>query len=68
MKIATEESDFASTAFLQWFVTEQVEEEASTGEVVEKLKRIGDRGHGLYLIDRELGQRPAPSAPAEGSQ
>ena len=69
MKIATEESDFASTAFLQWFVTEQVEEEASTGEVVERLKRIGDHPHGLYMIDRELGQRQAaPPTAAESAQ
>ncbi len=43
--------------FLQWYVAEQVEEEASVGEVVRKLKLIGDSGGGRFMIDNELGQR-----------
>ena len=58
------ESDHASNAFLQWFVTEQVEEEESVSEVVDQLKLIGDDRGALFMIDRELGQR-APAAPQE---
>lgn len=55
--ISLQERDHASNAFLQWFVTEQVEEEASADAVVQKLKLAGDHGGGLFMIDRELGAR-----------
>jgi ferritin len=55
--LAIEERDHASNAFLQWFVTEQVEEEASTDEVVQKLKLAGQDGSGLFMIDQELATR-----------
>jgi ferritin len=55
--IAVKEKDHASNAFLQWFVTEQVEEESSANDVVQKLKLAGDRGGWLFLVDRELAQR-----------
>ncbi len=55
--LAVRENDYASQAFLQWFVTEQVEEEKNTGEVVETLKMVGDKSEALFLLDRELGQR-----------
>jgi ferritin len=55
--LATGENDYASQAFLQWFVTEQVEEEKNAGDVVETLKMIGDRSEALFLLDRELGRR-----------
>ena len=51
------EKDHATNAFLQWFVTEQVEEEASFGLIVKKLERIGDDGNGLLRLDEELAQR-----------
>jgi ferritin len=54
---AVAEKDHATNAFLQWFVTEQVEEEKSADEVVQKLKRISDAPGGLYMLDKELGQR-----------
>ncbi|MGQ9732832.1 MAG: ferritin [Candidatus Zipacnadales bacterium] len=56
VNLATEEKDHASTSFLQWYVDEQVEEEASFDEVVQKLKLVGDGG-GLFMVDRELAQR-----------
>ena len=56
--------DHAANAFLQWFVTEQVEEEASAQEIRDKLELAGDNGAVLFMIDQELGQRPAPAAPA----
>ncbi|MGD9817507.1 MAG: ferritin [Desulfomonilaceae bacterium] len=55
--ISLQARDHASNAFLQWFVTEQVEEEASADAVVQKLKLTGDHGGGLFMIDRELGAR-----------
>lgn len=63
-KIATEEADYASQAFLQWFVTEQVEEEKNATGVLETLKLVGDEGQALVMLDRELGQRQ-PEAEAE---
>ena len=57
VNIATEERDHATTNFLQWFITEQVEEETSADSVVQKLKLIGNEGGGLYLLDQELGRR-----------
>jgi len=55
--VAQAEKDHAAVAFLQWFVTEQVEEEASAGDVVAQLRLIGNDGRGLLMLDRELGQR-----------
>ncbi|MCD6532488.1 MAG: ferritin [Deltaproteobacteria bacterium] len=57
--IAIAEKDHATNIFLQWFVTEQVEEEASVDAVLQKLKMVGDQGHGLFMMDRELGARGA---------
>jgi len=55
--LAVAESDHATNIFLQWFVTEQVEEESSVDEVVQKLKLAGDAPGALFLIDQELAQR-----------
>ncbi|MCD4700301.1 MAG: ferritin [Candidatus Aegiribacteria sp.] len=55
--LAREEKDHMTDNFLQWYVAEQVEEESSVGEVVRKLKLIGDSGGGRFMIDNELGQR-----------
>lgn len=55
--LADSEKDHATKIFLQWFVTEQVEEEASVGEVVDKLKLIKDNTSGLFLLDAEMGKR-----------
>ena len=55
--LSISESDHATNNFLQWFVTEQVEEEASADEVVKKLKLAGKSAGGLFMIDRELAQR-----------
>lgn len=57
MQKACEEKDHASVIFLQWFVTEQVEEEATASGIVEKLKLIGDSMNGLFMLDRALGAR-----------
>jgi len=62
---ALDERDHATNIFLQWFVTEQVEEEASASAIVDKLKMIGKDANGLFVLDQELGQRvftPPPPA------
>ncbi len=60
------ERDHATTIFLQWYVTEQVEEEANASGIVSKLKMIGHDASSLFALDQELGQRiftmPAPAA------
>ena len=62
--LAVRENDYASQTFLQWFITEQVEEEKNAGDVVETLKMVGDKREALFLLDRELGQRRAEEEPA----
>jgi ferritin len=57
VKLTTEQADYAIGILLQWFVTEQVEEEASVAKVVETLKKIGASGSGLIMYDRQLGKR-----------
>jgi ferritin len=66
--LAVKARDHATNNFLQWFVSEQVEEEASADEVVQRLKLVGDDPSGLFMIDRELAQRVfvAPAATGEG--
>jgi ferritin len=55
--LANQESDHATATFLQWFVSEQVEEESTADSIVQKLKLVGSSGPGLFMMDRELGQR-----------
>ncbi len=57
--IATEERDHATQSFLQWFVDEQVEEEANVSDLLDSLRLIeGEaKGNGLFMLDRELRQR-----------
>ena len=62
--LAVKENDYASQTFLQWFVTEQVEEEKNARDVVETLKMVGDRSEALFLLDRELGRRGNGDPPA----
>lgn len=57
--MAVQHSDYASQVFLQWFVTEQVEEERAATEIVHTLKSIGGEPASLLILDRELGARPA---------
>ncbi len=64
--LAVKEKDHATQIFLQWFVTEQIEEEENATEIIGQLKLAGD-GSGLFLVDRELAARvftppPAPAA------
>jgi ferritin len=64
--LAIKENDHASNTFLQWFVSEQVEEEASADEVVQQLKMMENAPGGMFMLDRELGQRVFTPPAAEG--
>ena len=55
--LATNENDYATQVALQWFITEQVEEENTAMTVVDRLKIAGDDGAALLFLDRELGSR-----------
>jgi ferritin len=59
--LAGKEHDHASAHFLQWFIGEQIEEEANASEIAKQLKRIGGDNQGLFLLDRELATRPMPA-------
>ena len=67
VEIALEKHDHATNIFLQWFVSEQVEEEESVSGVLEQLKLMGDAQGGLFMIDRELAKR-SPSGGSEESE
>jgi ferritin len=55
--LALEHSDHPTHQMLQWFVAEQVEEEANADEIVQKLKLVGNEGYGVFMLDRELATR-----------
>ena len=57
MDLAVSKSDHATQIFLQWYVTEQVEEEENDNDIIARLKLIGDNPHGLLMLDRELADR-----------
>lgn len=65
--IAREEKDYATEQFLQWYVSEQVEEEDSASTLLEEIKMVGDKGNGIFMLNREAGSRSftPPSASAE---
>jgi len=68
--LAQKTGDHAAGPMLQWFVSEQIEEEASASQIAGTLERLGDSGNGLVMLDRELAARPMPApsvvlAPAE---
>ena len=58
-EIASEEKDYPAQSELQWFITEQVEEEENAGGIVEHLKMAGDNKGALLMLDRELAGRSA---------
>ncbi|GFE60901.1 ferritin [Geobacter sp. AOG2] len=54
---AAQERDHATQIFLQWFVTEQIEEENNDRDLIAKLKLVGDNGHGILMIDADMAKR-----------
>lgn len=66
VKVARELNDNAAYNMLQWFVEEQVEEEANTSEAVQQIEIAGGNAHAILMLDREMGARVfavPPSAP-----
>lgn len=57
VKAAVAEKDTATQVFLNWFVDEQVEEENNASELVDKVSLVGNSGHGLLILDKELSER-----------
>ena len=57
--MAVQHGDYATQVFLQWFVTEQVEEERTAAEIVQTLKTLGGEPASLLILDRELASRTA---------
>ena len=66
-EVAFKEKAFAAVAELQWFLTEQVEEEKTAREIVAKLKMTGNDPASLLDMDRELGARSGADSPAAAS-
>jgi ferritin len=67
VNLAIEEKDHATNTFLQWFVNEQVEEESSADQMVQQLKMIDKSPGGMFMLDRELGQRVFTPPATEGA-
>ncbi len=57
MTLAHEERDYASISMLQWFIDEQVEEEATASGILENLKLVEGKGNALFMMDKEFGSR-----------
>lgn len=68
--VTLEEKDYATHNFLQWYVSEQIEEEAMARTILDKVNMIGDDKGGLYLFDRDIQQLTVVSsaAPDAGAQ
>ena len=65
--LSIKEKDHATNSFLQWFVNEQVEEEASADGIVQQLKMMENAPGGMFMLDRELGQRVFTPPATEGA-
>jgi ferritin len=61
--ITMDERDFATQNFLQWYVAEQIEEEANARYILDKINLIGDDKGGLYLFDNEMKNFVSPVQP-----
>jgi len=68
VNLVIEEKDHATNAFLQWFVNEQVEEEASADQVIQQLKMMEKAPGGMFMLDRELAQRVFTPPANEGEK
>ena len=60
MDLAVTMKDHGTQIFLEWYVTEQIEEEENDNDIIQQLNMIGDNPHGLLLLDRELAARQTP--------
>lgn len=67
MELAIKQKDHATHIFLEWYVTEQIEEEENDNDIIQQLKLIGDNPHALLMLDRELAAR-ATTVPVDFSK
>lgn len=65
--LAIRENDYPAQVLLQWYISEQVEEEKNATNIVEQLKRIGNDGSALLILDRELGVRKGEGGGTESN-
>jgi len=56
-ELSRQQKDYASEITLQWYVTEQVEEEANVGQILEQLRAVGEKGGGIWYLDSKMGKR-----------
>jgi ferritin len=66
--ISLQEKDYATHNFLQWYVSEQIEEEAMARTILDKINLIGDDKGGLYLFDRDIQNLTVNTASADNTQ
>lgn len=66
--ICLQEKDYTTHNFMQWYVSEQLEEEALARTILDKIKLIGGDKGGLYLFDRDLENQTIAADPAAGPQ
>ena len=59
-ELSRQQKDYASEITLQWYVTEQVEEEANVGQILEQLRAVGEKGGGIWYLDSKMGKRGRP--------
>ncbi len=57
MHLAVEEKDYATQSLMKWYIDEQVEEEASMLKILKQLQMIGEKGHGVFMLDMHLKER-----------
>ncbi|GAB6099597.1 ferritin [Halanaerocella petrolearia] len=57
MDLAQDEREYSTISFLDWFVDEQVEEEATIEEILNKVQRLGEDSQGIFMLDDKLSQR-----------
>lgn len=65
-ELSMNEKDYATNNIMQWYIAEQVEEEASVDDILKKLDMMGNTGPGLFMMDRELKGRAAPAPAVDG--
>ena len=58
-ELSRAEKDYASEIALQWYVTEQIEEESNVGQILDQLKAVGEQGGGIWYLDSKMGKRQA---------
>jgi len=56
-ELSRAEKDYASEIALQWYVTEQIEEESNVGQILDQLKAVGEQGGGIWYLDSKMGKR-----------